>query len=192
MGWTGERAMAFKIRYIEAFDAMEAALNSPSTSIAATTEMVVAAVRAGVQETVQHLSVRLIGQDQSIERLETKVDVIVGEIADLKKQVSKGRRNLTDKTKREHIDALALFGGKCPCCGTAQIICDDGTRSAFSQFDHFYDNQHPDAQHTWLICTPCHSDLTRSIASRTERRAEFDAYQNKRQRLPGRQIKLFG
>jgi len=25
MGWTGERAMAFKVRYIEAFDAMEAA-----------------------------------------------------------------------------------------------------------------------------------------------------------------------
>ena len=23
MGWTGEKAMAFKIRYIEAFDAME-------------------------------------------------------------------------------------------------------------------------------------------------------------------------
>jgi phage regulator Rha-like protein len=28
MGWTGERAMVFMVRYIETFDAMEAQLNS--------------------------------------------------------------------------------------------------------------------------------------------------------------------
>jgi phage regulator Rha-like protein len=33
MGWTGDKAMAFKVRYIEAFDAMERALNETARPV---------------------------------------------------------------------------------------------------------------------------------------------------------------
>jgi Rha family phage regulatory protein len=58
MGWNGERAMAFKVRYIEAFDAMESALKS---SVAPADEKFLQAVR----EIVAPLAVRFAGQDEA-------------------------------------------------------------------------------------------------------------------------------
>jgi hypothetical protein len=49
---------------------------------------------------------------------------------------------------------------------------------------------HPDAEHTWLICRPCHLDLTTGRVPRGQREAEFKAYQSKRRRLAGQNSNL--
>jgi len=102
------------------------------------------------------------------------------------------RRALSDATRREHISDIKALGGRCPGCNTAEVVSTDGVRSPFAEFDHFYANSQPDGAHTWLICKPCHADLTTGRVPREQREAEFRAYQSYRRRLPGRQQALFG
>jgi Rha family phage regulatory protein len=184
MGWTGERAMQFKVRYIEAFDAMEAELRERAPLV--TTDGLISAVR----EIVAPLAVRFDGQDQAIEQVKTEVRSVAGDVAWIKHKLTNKRNLPTRGTLAEHEDSVKLLGGKCPCCGIADVIV-DGKRSQFADCDHFYQNSLPNVEHTWIICRPCHNDLTHGRVSRDQREAEFRAYQNKRRRLPGRQAKLF-
>jgi Rha family phage regulatory protein len=183
MGWTGERAMAIKVRYIEAFDAMELALNEqqPVTG----SELIQA-----VRELVAPLGVRFDGQDQAIERVETKVEAISRDVEFVKNHIIKGRKNLLSATKTEHIQAVEMMGGRCPCCGRAEIVT-NGKKSPFAEYDHFYENSRADIDHTWLICKPCHADLTTGRVLRRDREPEFRAYQAKRQRLRPQRAFLF-
>ncbi len=98
------------------------------------------------------------------------------------------RRRLTNASKDDHRDAVAIMGGRCPCCFTTTIVIDGKAHGA--EFDHFYASNQPDVEHTWLICKPCHAELTRGIAQRTERDPMFKAYQAARRRLPGRQHRI--
>lgn len=114
-----------------------------------------------------------------LERLERKFDAVVAK-----------RRHLTEATKRQHIEDATDLGGRCPCCGVAQVVV-DGQRSRFAEFDHFYANHQPSADHTWLICSPCHAGLTSGRTPRDTRQTEFETYQKQRRRLPGRQQTMF-
>lgn len=181
--WTGEKALRFQIRYIEAFNAMEKALNegAPVTG----TDLIKA-----IREIVAPLAVRFDGQDRAIERVEARVDGIAQDMASIKARILNGRIKIKEPTKREHVDALNELGRRCPCCSQATVIV-DGQRSQFAEFDHFYQSSKPDADHTWLICKPCHNEFTYKNLPRDQREAEFRAYQQQRRRLPGRQIVLF-
>lgn len=181
MGWTGAKALAFKVKYIEAFNAMEASLKSSGSD-----ERFLAAVR----EIVAPLGVRFSQQDVAIGRIEHRVDTLSEDMAHVKHALLHRRRNLTAETKRVHVEAIKSFGGRCPCCGEAEVVQGD-QRSVFAEFDHFYANSQPSAEHTWLICRPCHTALSTGRVSRDQREAEFRAYQNKRRRLPGAQPSLF-
>jgi hypothetical protein len=75
------------------------------------------------------------------------------------------------------------MGGKCPCCGSADVLDASGQRSGEAEYDHFYASSAPDVEHTWLICKPCHLGLTTGRVPRDQREAEFRAYQSKRRRL---------
>ena len=190
MGWTGEKAMAFKVRYIEAFNAMEKALNDGESVSGAYL------IRA-IREIVAPLAVRHDSHDRAIERLDARVDNIANDTTSIKAKVTQieakmldGRRRLTKATKDDHIQAVRDMGGRCPCCSQATVVA-DGIKSRFSEFDHFYTCSKPSAEHTWLICAPCHQALTTGRTPRDQREAEFRSYQNKRRRLPGRQANLF-
>ena len=183
MGWTGPRAMQFKVAYIQAFNAMEASLKAQSPD-----DRFLAAVR----EIVAPLAVRHEGHDTAIGRVAARVDVIAEDVAYLKHVAHARRRDLSQATKNGHIEDTKVLGSRCPCCNLAEVVTVDGTRSPFAEFDHFYANSHPDGAHTWLICKPCHTDLTAGRVPREQREAEFRAYQSKRRRLPGRQQTLFG
>jgi Rha family phage regulatory protein len=183
MGWTGERAMQFKVRYIQAFNAMEDALKDRGV----TASDLIQAVR----EIVAPLAVRFDSQDGAIARIEARQDSMAEDLALVKRALINPRRNLTQATKREHIASAAELGGRCPCCGLAAVVTEEGDRSAFAEFDHFYHNSKPDADHTWLICKPCHQEMTTGRVPRDQREAVFRAYQDQRHRLPGRQISLF-
>jgi Rha family phage regulatory protein len=190
MGWTGDRAMNFKVRYIQAFDEMEAALKGEVPPVA---NLII----SGLKEALLPLAVRFDDQDRAIDRVEDialrterRVDGLAEDMAAVKVRLLNGRKLLTAATKREHISACIAFGGKCPCCGEAPVIIEN-QRSSFADYDHFYTNSRADADHTWLICKPCHNGLTSGRVPRHEREAEFRAYQAKRLRLPGRQPRLF-
>jgi hypothetical protein len=73
---------------------------------------------------------------------------------------------------------------------SAEVLDAAGQRSPFAEFDHFYASSHPDPEHTWLICKPCHTGLTTGRVSRDQREAEFRAYQSKRRRLAGQDAPL--
>ena len=85
MGWTGERTMAFKVRYIEAFDAMEAALHQPRSVVVSTDQLI-----SAVREIVAPLAVRFDGQDHAIERIETDVGVLKEDMAFVKGALKDG------------------------------------------------------------------------------------------------------
>lgn len=132
---------------------------------------------------------------QSAEIKEVKQDVraihtrMTGIEARIEEVARRGRRRIKDSVKGEITRHTGLLGGRCPCCGVRTVVV-DGRPAPHAEFDHFYANSAPDAEHVWLICVECHADLTRHIAKRDERNAEFQAFQSKRRRLPGAQMQL--
>jgi hypothetical protein len=119
----------------------------------------------------------------------SRIEVIAEAVAHLKHELRHRRRNLRGATKRRHIADIRLLGGKCLCCGSVDVLDDIGHRLADAEFDHYYTSSHPDAEHTWFICRPCHLGLTTGRVPRDRGEAEFRAYQGKRRRL-GRDTRL--
>jgi hypothetical protein len=128
--------------------------------------------------------------DTRVDRVEMDVCAIKHDVialrADVQQIATKGRRKIKDSVKAEIVKHTGLLGQRCPCCGINEVITYDGT-SPFAEFDHFYQNSLPDTNHVWLICKPCHTELTTGRIQRGDRQAEFNAFQAKRQRLPGAQ-----
>ena len=184
MGYNGERFMALKIAWIEAFNKMECDLRSRDVSAH---DLIISAVR----ELVGPLSVRFDGQDTAIDRLETRVVTMDERLGRIEFRICSGRKRISEVVKREHVDAIKLLGGRCPCCGLASVIDENGNKSAFAEFDHFYINSNPSVDATWLICKPDHKKLTTGVLARDQIDTQFRSYQEKRRRLPGRTPKLF-
>jgi hypothetical protein len=88
------------------------------------------------------------------------------------------------------VAAVNALGGRCPCCGSAEVVDQQGRKAVGAEFDHFYAASKPDVEHTWLIYRPCHGCLTTGRIARDEREAEFRAYQSKRRRLVPRPARL--
>jgi hypothetical protein len=120
---------------------------------------------------------------ERLDRVASRIETIAEDVAHLKQELRYRRRDLRGATKRQHVADIRLMGGKCPCCGSANVLDADGQRSSEAEFDHYYASSHPDAEHTWLICRPCHLGLTTGRVPRDQREAEFRAYQSKRRRL---------
>lgn len=93
------------------------------------------------------------------------------------------RREIKDGVKRQHIAAIGALGGRYPCRGSATIIHQDGRKAQGAEFDHSYEASKQDAEETWLVCQPCHADLTIGRLQHDQREAEFRTYQNRRRRL---------
>jgi hypothetical protein len=62
--------------------------------------------------------------------------------------------------------------GYCPCCQKSNIDFDS------LQVDHFRDHQSNALENGWAICVDCHSSLTNSSISRSEKEADFTHYHN--------------
>ena len=202
MGYTGPVAMEFKIRYIEAFNAMATAIQDGSGGIVSYDQLL-----GAIKETVAPLAVRFDSQDTAIYELAGNVERLsddIGRLSDgqtqitnrmgaLEAKITKGRRPINPRTKTEHVWSCFMLGGRCPGCGVNNVVNPDGTKSPFADFDHFYVNSQADASHTWLICKQsCHGPLSTGKIPRQDLERAFHAYQDKRSRLPGRQSGLFG
>ncbi len=113
--------------------------------------------------------------------LEQKVD---DGFATLDERISniERRRNLTEKTKRQHASILIRYShGMCPCCKETQIITEGGTRLDTLQFDHWHRPSMNDVTQTWPVCESCNQTLKNHDWKKT-RAAYFEAYQQDRKR----------
>lgn len=131
--------------------------------------------------------------DTRVDRVEMDVCAIKHDVialrADVQQIATKGRRRIKDSVKAEIAKHTDWLGQRCPCCGINEVVTHN-IASPFAEFDHFYQNSLPDANHVWLICKPCHIELTTGRIQRGDRQAEFNSFQAKRQRLPGAQPAL--
>lgn len=98
-------------------------------------------------------------------------------------QTTRPRKEINAKVKGIIANATAHLGGYCPCCSRVKIVDENGRKITDAEYDHFYSNQHPDADKVWLICKPCHDGLTYNRVNRFEVEAHFRSFQMRRQNL---------
>jgi Rha family phage regulatory protein len=179
MGFTGERAMAFKVEYIRAFNALEERVRNLRGSSQSDDLL------AGLNSIADRISVRFeLSESAVIEhgRVLSDHGAMLGNhdriLAHHDRMLSdwdKRRKRVTKATQREHL-RVASRNKVCPCCGVAPIV-QDGCFTAEVEIDHFHSKDRPDAQETWPICRPCHVAKTQNHYSHTYLDARFKAYQ---------------
>lgn len=136
----------------------------------------------GMKEAIAPLGMRLETYDNRFNRLDERLST-------LEKRLPKREKIISDATKQQHIDAVKFMGGRCPCCSKNELFISEPL-SKHGQFDHFFTNQYPSVDYTWLICIECHDNFTRNRYTRDQYAPEFNAYHNRRRRLPGAQTRL--
>ncbi|MGK7871496.1 KilA-N domain-containing protein [Falsiroseomonas sp. E2-1-a20] len=107
--------------------------------------------------------------DQQFQRLHRQLDTLDRHAADLmflqiasQDLVLGTRRNFSIASQAAILRAVAAepYGGQCPCCGDAPVLTEAGRPVIGAEFDHFFHRSLNKAEHGWLICAACHSDLT--------------------------------
>lgn len=181
-GWTGAKALEFKIRYIDAFNAMEALLQSRDSGGITHTQFMEA-----IREIVRPLAIRFSDQEVAINRIEDNVDHLRGEVAGLGAKVEGIDRHIRNRIRtktKKHERLLAyviarFYGGRCPVTGE-QILDQDGSRiRGRSEIDHFYTVNSAEAANLWLISKKAHDDLTYERVPRQEWEPHFKGFQHK-------------
>ncbi|MDQ2761988.1 MAG: hypothetical protein M3Y22_00315 [Pseudomonadota bacterium] len=72
------------------------------------------------------------------------------------------RVELSPETRRIHREVIRMapFNGLCPCCLETKVVSEDGSLIPPVEFDHFWGPVYSAPVHSWLICQPCHQQLT--------------------------------
>lgn len=72
------------------------------------------------------------------------------------------RVELSPETRRIHREVIRMepYNGFCPCCLETKVVAEDGTLIPPVEFDHFWSPVYSAPVHSWLICRPCHQDLS--------------------------------
>ena len=99
----------------------------------------------------------------------------------LRHALYKNRVELSPGTRRIHREVIRLepYNGLCPCCLQTKVVAEDGTVIPPVEFDHFWGPVYSAPVHSWLICRPCHQDLTNDphLAWYHRLRTRFRRYQ---------------
>lgn len=96
------------------------------------------------------------------------------------------RRPITESIKRRHRGVLAALGGRCPCCGVARVLDDDG-RVVAAEWDHFFSRERRGFTEVWLVWRPCHLRMV----DRTRYAPAFEAFQLRAETVEAGQLALF-
>jgi hypothetical protein len=80
----------------------------------------------------------------------------------LRQALHNPRVELSPETRRIHREVIRLppFNGLCPCCLQTQVVTADGELIPPVEFDHFWGPVYSAPVHSWLICRPCHQELS--------------------------------
>lgn len=116
-----------------------------------------------------------------IDTLETKFDNFTVEFKDMKQVIGSRRRNIPDKTKARHVEAMiARDRRRCLCCEEVEVIDEHGHLTPIAEWDHFWSRSETSVDKVWLVCRTCNSSL-RNQHFKEQSRLKFDAYQRSRQ-----------
>ena len=101
------------------------------------------------------------------------------------------RQELSEATKREHVNTVErFFGGRCPCCQSVEIVR-GGQRLAVAAFDHKTGNRAKAGPHeTWLVCSPCNAAFERPEYDQRKRDVAFAFFQLRREETTQHQLRL--
>ncbi|APT60377.1 hypothetical protein RGI145_23830 (plasmid) [Roseomonas gilardii] len=121
------------------------------------------------------------------ERLHRRLDVLERHMADLMflqlsaQDLLLGKRRDFSARSRELIVAAlrrAPYRGLCPCCGHEPVLDAAGLPLAEAEFDHAFHRGLNRPEHGWLICRPCHREMTHGgYLARFSRIHQFRAFQ---------------
>ncbi|PZR07505.1 MAG: hypothetical protein DI532_23470 [Azospirillum brasilense] len=119
--------------------------------------------------------------------LHRRLDVLERHMADLMflqlsaQDLLLGRRRPFSVRSRELIVAAlcqAPYRGRCPCCGHEPVLSEAGMPLEGTEFDHAFHRGLNRPEHGWLVCRPCHRELTHGgYLERFSRIHQFRAFQ---------------
>jgi Rha family phage regulatory protein len=193
MGFTGPKALDFKISWIEAFKAQGGVIRLMTEQLPAAftdeAKLFDLLTTYGVQgERIEDLCGRIFEVMRGVDQ---KQSLIHEGVSALRTESKSKRKEFSPATKRELLWATRMLGRRCPCCGTTDVVLPDGDKGPGAEFDHFFSNHFANPDSGWLICGECHYRLTHSPALRHDVTPEFKAFQNKRKALGSTQGGLF-
>jgi Rha family phage regulatory protein len=161
MGWTGERAMEFKVRYIQAFNAMEAELRrrGGSNSLATLDNLFdrklepVHQQMTKLGENVISISDRIDKQDRRFDKMEKSQDHLANRLNDIVP------RRKFEKHSIEQFCYITgkFFNGKCLPCQEVKIVDENFQRiPGQSECHHVNGRERKAPSDGMLVCTKCH------------------------------------
>ena len=185
MGFTGPKALDFKIAWIEAFKAQGGVISFAKEQLPSSFSdegKLLDLIREFGEQggRIEDLQQRVL---DVIRGIDSKTTTISDGVNSLRSEVRSRRREFSEGAKRELIWATRILGRRCPCCGTVDVVEPSGERVVGAEFDHFFSNHFANPDSGWLICGECHHRLTHNPALRHDVTAEFKAFQNKRKAL---------
>lgn len=192
-GFTGPKALDFKIRYIEAFNAMEELIQS-RPDITSHAEFMEA-----IRELVRPLAIRFDAQDTAINRVENKVDAFDLKLDRLDTKVEAIDQRMNRKRKanaKKHEPTLIyvcqrFYGGRCPVSGI-QLLDEAGRRiPGASEIDHYYETGREDIGNFWLVATHINQGLGHGIIPRDTTDPHFKGFQEKIRSVTGNVVVKF-
>jgi hypothetical protein len=89
------------------------------------------------------------------------------------------RRNFSSATRLIIVEVLSTepYEHLCPCCGSNAVIDPDYRRSKAVEFDHWYDQALNLPIDGWLICRPCHVEISNDHVAAQARAPAFHRFQ---------------
>jgi Rha family phage regulatory protein len=185
MGWTGPKALDFKIAWIEAFKAQGGVISFVSDNLpdAFTDDRKLwnlirqnGEQSGRIEDSCQKLNAMM-------SKVDRKTDFICEGVSEVRREVKKRRAEFAEPVVRELLWAARHLGGRCPCCGKREVLDASGERVNAAQLDHFFANHYAKVGSGWLICGECHSRLNNDVELRQEVIPQFRAFHNQRKNL---------
>jgi len=177
MSYTGLPAMNIKIRYIDTFNAMEAALREPAADpVGALGEIkaMLLDLFAAIPGKIDQAAI-MSKLDHAIGKLNTVEDTVVA-IHDHQKQRARAKFTKDDK----YIMRMTVhwrYGGKCPY-SNVQILDQNGNLiDGAGEYDHFNGPNNSGPKNGWLVATEVHKAITAGVLTRQHLQPFFEAYQ---------------
>lgn len=125
--------------------------------------------------------------ERQFERVHRKLDALDRHAADLMFLAVSAQDILLDARRpfsgrsRAAITAVVTnppYEGHCPSCGVVPVLTPEGRPAEGAEFDHFFHRGLNRPEHGWLVCQPCHRELTHGgYLARFARVAEFRRFQ---------------
>ena len=124
---------------------------------------------------------------EELHKLHRRLDTLDRHAADLmflqlsSQHLLFGKRHPFSKDSRNvmiRVLGAEPYKGRCPCCMDARVLAEAAQIASGAEFDHFFHCSLNRPEHGWLICTPCHRELTYDgYLARYRRVSEFRRFQ---------------